>query len=231
MIGTLGTLATGVAVVVVAGRLRPRIGRATDTDPWDRCPDLVGRVVAWRSRRHEERVPRPRGVAAWCDHLARQIRSGMTLHETLTTTVPADPATRRCTETIRRQLGRGRQIAEILDERDTAASGTHLDLAIGVIAMAARLGGSPAPAIDRTASVLRQRAADHDERVAQAAQARLSAHVLTAIPLLMLAALLVTDAAVRAAVKGPIGTTCIGLGLGLNMAGSVWMRRIVSSTP
>jgi Flp pilus assembly protein TadB len=231
VIGAPATIATGVAVVVVAGRLRPHAGRAIDADASEPSADLVGRIVALRSRRHEQRVPRPRDVAAWCDHLARQIRSGMTLHETLTTTVPADPATRRCTETIRRQLGRGRQIAEILDERDAVASGTHLDLAIGVIAMAARLGGSPAPAIDRTASVLRQRAADDDERVAQAAQARLSAHVLTAIPLLMLAALLVTDADVRAAVRGPIGSMCIGLGLGLNTVGSVWMRRIVSSTP
>lgn len=234
MIGILGATATGLVVFAIAAPLRPRVGRSVaslGTTPTRATVGPLERVAAVRARRLDRRMPRPRAVASWCDHLARQIRSGATLVEAMTTTVPVDAATRRCTETIRLQVGRGRPITQTLDEHDVLAAGTHLDLALGVMATTARLGGSAAPAIDRTASVLRQRAADHDERAAQAAQARLSAHVMTAVPLAMLAVLLITDADVRTAVSGPVGSLCVGLGLALNAVGSMWMRRVVRSSP
>ncbi len=109
--------------------------------------------------------------------------------------------------------------------------GPSLRLALGVIATAAQLGGSPAQAIDRTAATLRQRAADADERRAHAAQARLSAHVLTALPIAMLLLLVATDRDVRAAATAPLGAACIAMGLSLNTAGSIWMRRIIGAGP
>ena len=109
--------------------------------------------------------------------------------------------------------------------------GPSLRLALGVIATAAQLGGSPAQAIDRTATTLRQRAADADERTVHAAQARLSAHVLTALPIAMLLLLFVTDSDVRAAATSPLGVACIATGLALNMVGSIWMRRIIGTGP
>ncbi len=109
--------------------------------------------------------------------------------------------------------------------------GPSLRLALGVIATAAQLGGSPAQAIDRTATTLRQRAADADERTVHAAQARLSAHVLTALPIAMLLLLFVTDGDVRAAATSPLGVACIATGLALNMVGSIWMRRIIGTGP
>ena len=79
--------------------------------------------------------------------------------------------------------------------------------------------------------LLRQRAADLDERSAQAAQARLSTHVMTAVPLLMLAALVATDGDVRSVVTSPTGAACIAAGLTLNAAGWWWMNRIVGTAP
>ncbi len=107
--------------------------------------------------------------------------------------------------------------------------GPHLELALSVIATSARLGGSPAAAIDRTASTLRRRAADVDERDAHSAQARLSAHVLTVVPVAMLALLVVTDDDVRVASTSPVGATCIVVGLSLNAIGSLWMRHIIGT--
>ena len=75
--------------------------------------------------------------------------------------------------------------------------------------------------------LLRQRAAELDDRATQAAQARLSSHVMTAVPLLMLALLVTTDEAVRSVATSPIGVVCIGAGLALNASGWWWMRRIV----
>jgi tight adherence protein B len=87
-----------------------------------------------------------------------------------------------------------------------------------------------AAAIDRVAATLRQRAADRAERRVQAAQARLSAHVMTAVPLSMLGLLLATDGDVRAVTTTPIGATCLVTGLALNAIGWTWMRHIVEGS-
>jgi tight adherence protein B len=147
----------------------------------------------------------------------------------MATTLPNDPATRRATDELRRRLDRGWSMVDACEPPSDA--GAHLRLAIIVITTAARLGGSPAPAIDRTAATLRQRAVDADERSVHAAQARLSAHVLTAVPLAMLLLLLATDDDVRVVATSTLGATCIGAGLSLNAIGSVWMRRIIRTRP
>ena len=178
------------------------------------------------ARRAERRPPSAKAVAEWCDDLARQLRSGSTLRDALAGTLPNDPATRRATDGLRHSLERGRSMADACGPAGSA--GTHLRLALVVIATAARLGGSPAAAIDRTAGTLRQRAVDADERNVHAAQARLSAHVLTAVPLAMLFLLLVTDHDVRATATSTLGATSIAVGLSLNAIGSAWMRRIIA---
>ena len=199
---------------------------ARPVDPGGRGVPPPSRLLA---RRAERRPPSAKAVAEWCDDLARQLRSGSTLRDAMTTTLPNDPATRRATDELRRRLDRGRSMADACPP--PVDSGAHLGLAIIVITTAARLGGSPAPAIDRTAGTLRQRAVDADERIVHAAQARLSAHVLTAVPLAMLLLLLVTDDDVRATATSTLGATCIAVGLSLNAIGSTWMRRIIGTAP
>ena len=100
-------------------------------------------------------------------------------------------------------------------------------IVLTVIAAASEVGGSAAAAIDRVAATLRQRAADQAERRVQAAQARLSAHVMTAVPLSMLGLLLATDDDVRVVIITPVGATCLVAGLTLNTGGWLWMRHIV----
>lgn len=219
-----------VAALVALGawRWRPRTGRHIAVPV---VPSGGGvHPLSTRSvRRSERRPPSAKAVAEWCDDLARQLRSGSTLRDAMTTTLPNDPATRRATNELRRRLDRGRSVVDACEPPSNA--GAHLRLAIVVITASARLGGSPAPAIDRTAATLRQRAVDADERSVHAAQARLSAHVLTAVPLAMLLLLLVTDEKVRAATTSALGATCIGVGLSLNAIGSAWMRRIIGTEP
>jgi tight adherence protein B len=146
----------------------------------------------------------------------------------LLTTIPENESLRRLTDPMRQHLDRGEPVIAAVGA--VGAPGSHLHLALTIIATAARVGGSAAPAIDGTAASLRARAADRDERRAQAAQARTSAHVLTAVPLLMLGLLVMTDSDVRNALTSTMGLICLGLGLSLNLVGSAWMRRMIRAT-
>jgi tight adherence protein B len=217
------TVCVVVAVVVAAVASRPQQRRFASGDAG--APARPARVLeAWSLRRSRRRSPDARAVAAWCDDIARRLRSGSTLRDAVAT-VPSDPATEWSTEALRLAIDRGASVVDALARVD--GGGVHLRLALGVISTASRIGGPSAASIDRVAMLLRQRASDLDERATQAAQARLSSHVMTAMPLLMLAALVATDDDVRAVATSPIGGFCIATGLALNVAGWWWMRRIV----
>lgn len=219
-------------VLVIAASLPRRPARSVEpvswlqqgSDPWRNR--VLRRVLVdrWTGRR-VRREPGAAAVAAWCDDLARELRSGTTLRQALTNVVPDDASTSACTAPLRLGLQRARPIEQAL----TGDVGAHLQLAVAVIVAAAEVGGSAAPAIDRVAATLRQRAADRDERRVQAAQARLSAHVMTAVPVVMLALLVVSDGDVRTTLATPVGGACVVVGLTLNVVGWLWMRRIVGA--
>lgn len=225
MTGVVAPLLAMAGVAAVAVAVRPSAGRI----PGARgpSPGRSTRAADMRTPWAERRPPRPPAalaVATWCDDLARELRSGTTLHHALTTVTPDDPATAAWVAPWRLGLERAHRIDSTVD-----GGGAHLQLAVAVIAAAAEVGGSAAPAIDRVASTLRLRAADRDERRAQAAQARLSAHVMTAVPLVMLALLVASDGDVRAVLSTPVGLGCVVAGLALNATGWFWMRHIVGA--
>lgn len=214
-----------LAVTVAAVPLRPARHRCEPVavPAPSRLAELA---VAWASRRSRHRQPSPRAVAGWCDDIARSVRSGSSLRDAVTV-LPADAATERATSPVRLAIDRGTSVADAVGRVSDA--GPHLGLALRVIATASRIGGPSAASIDRTAALLRQRAGDLDERSSYAAQARLSTHVMTAVPLLMLGLLVATDDDVRSAVTSPVGAGCIAAGLVLNIVGWWWMHRIVEN--
>ena len=122
-------------------------------------------------------------------------------------------------------------IGELLDH--SASSGSrirpHLRLVGSVLAGTADIGGSAAAPLDRVAGALRLRVVDSQERDAHSAQARLSAHVLTLVPLGVLVLLVATDAHVRSVVVQPFGAVLLAAGLTLNLSGWWWMRIIIRS--
>jgi tight adherence protein B len=191
------------------------------------------RAAARRAAPTRKLVLRPEVVAAWCDDLARRVRSGDSLAAALRDAATADPALRVSTDGIRLALDRGAGVADAVSGRhrrfiEGSVPGLqHLTLASSIIGVSATIGGSAAAPLERVAAALRLRAVDRDDRATQAAQARMSAHVLTVVPLLMLLALTTADADVRAAVVGGAGSACVALGLLLNACGWWWMRRLV----
>lgn len=186
------------------------------------------RITSRRQRRHARRAAPPASAAAWCEAIARRLRAGEALRHVLTREQPVHGALRAQTEPLRRALAHGASVAEAVA---AAATPQHarLDLVWAVLAVTSDYGGGAAGPIDRTAAALRLRSADAQERSAQSAQARLSAHVLTAVPLVVLALLMATDPDVRHIVVRPSGWLILGAGLVLNLCGWCWMRFIVSS--
>ncbi len=186
-------------------------------------------IVRALQRRRSRQVVPPGAVAAWCDAIARRLRSGETLRQVLADERPTHVALAARTAPLRRELGSGAAVVDAVAASALAASGGGLDLVWSVLAIASGYGGSAAEPIDRVASALRLRSADAHERSAQSAQARLSAHVLTAVPVLVLALLVSTDPDVRLIVLRPAGGLLVGGGLLLNVLGWSWMRHIVAS--
>ena len=122
-------------------------------------------------------------------------------------------------------LDRGDSVAGAT--RRVASGDASVELALGVLHACADLGGPAAQPLDRAASTLRARAADLADRDVHSAQARLSALVLTLLPVAALALVLSTSPATRAAVLGSSGSICLGVGAALNASGWWWMRRII----
>jgi Flp pilus assembly protein TadB len=234
----LGGLAAAVTMALALIALRPRTKRA------DQPPQALGHVARQLERviqkvptlRRQRREVPPEDVAEWCDQIARRMRSGSTIRDALMSTEPSSDAARHATDGLRLGLDRGLPVPEALETipdntsgRHSPRTGPHVALAFGVIAVASRLGGSNAAALDRTATSLRVLAADRHERRSQASQARLSAHVLTVVPLAMLSLLLLLDSDVRATLHTPIGAACVTSGLFLNGVGWRWMHHMIGA--
>jgi tight adherence protein B len=219
-------VAVGVLIVMLAGPARRRFVLARRHEPVGAAD--VGRRVS----RHGVRFGRRArlcddDVAAWCDDLARLVRSGSSLAAALRSAAPA-PALASIVAPIGLALDRGDSVAGAT--RRVVSSNASVDLALGVVHACADLGGPAAQPLDRTASTLRARAADLAERQVHSAQARLSAVVLTLLPGAALGLLLTTSQHARAAVLGPAGAICLGAGAALNAVGWWWMRRIIGRT-
>jgi tight adherence protein B len=167
----------------------------------------------------------PDDVAAWMADLSRRVRAGTTLRAALDTVVPADPTLARLTDGLRHELARGATTRAAVDA--LPAEDPHLGLARSVIRVCVDVGGATAEPLDRAATTLRGRGADLAERAAQSAQARLSARVMTTLPLAALALLVLSDSDVRRVVGSPIGQLCLLAGGVANGLGWWWMNRTV----
>jgi tight adherence protein B len=237
----LAPLASAVIVgLLLAPRASRRAPRRPRVGPDSRIRVGIGQIAGrhlatlrdGRGREHAS----PDAVAAWCDDLARQLRHGATLRSALITTIPTDDPLERSTRPLRRRLDRGASVLQACDgwagELDAGgAREADMLIAFATVAGAAALaGGGAAAPLHRFASSMRQRAADELERRAHSAQARMSARVMTIVPLALLALLFATDDEVRSAVLQPGGAIVVTIGLALNALGAWWMHRIVGTT-
>jgi Flp pilus assembly protein TadB len=199
----------------------PVAGRLLRTPP--RHPSLQARRRLSRSR-HLTSDHRP-DYASLLDAIARQVRSGASLTAAIVDEVDGSSPLAVVSE----GLSTGGSLVEALAE--VVPSNADLALAIQALSATAHLGGPIAATLDEAAAVLRERSAARAERRAHGSQARLSARVLTIVPL---------GFAVWSAVASPstrqvyistfAGGLCASSGLALNVLGWQWMRRIIGPT-
>jgi len=200
----LGATAGVAAFLVVAARVSPR-------------------VVAPRGRERRVRLTRrrpPPTCEAWAgllDAVAAEVRSGSSLTAALAAAQRRSPAHGKVIQPERRL------------PFDTSSAPIPTDEAVVVQALSAAhtLGGPMAATLHAGAALLRERAAIRAEAQAHSAQARLSARVLTAVPLVFAAWSLSTSNSFRAAALSQVGVFSAVLGCSCNLAGWWWMRRIV----
>lgn len=219
-VGGLAGIGLGLAMRF-AGALAPvRRLVPTDADESDERPRTRHRTprrTTWRPARADDDMV----VADWCDDLARRIRGGESLTVALTHSTGPDDLIGEVVAATERGLGLGVALAR---HRGRSRA---LDHVLAVIITAAEVGSPAAPALDRTAAVLRDRSAARAERRTQSAQARWSATVLTALPVAAAALMATSSPSMRSALVSPFGMASATTGIALDIAGWSWMRRIV----
>ncbi len=99
-------------------------------------------------------------------------------------------------------------------------------LAAAALALAAETGGSPARAVDGVAATLRSRVALNEEIRALSSQARASAMVIGAAPLVFGALAGITDGRTAAYFRSAPGLVLLVAGIGLDALGLFWMMRL-----
>jgi Flp pilus assembly protein TadB len=153
--------------------------------------------------------------AVFLDAVASGVRSGLSL------TAAVGAATSR---TGVSPPGSSHPAVEGRRLRRSAADEAVVQQALQV---AAELGGAVASGLHHAANLLRERHAARAEARANAAQARLSAAVLTLVPVGFAALGALTSASYRSALGGSTGVALAAAGAVLNLTGWWWMRRTI----
>ncbi len=166
-------------------------------------------------------------MAAWCEQVARGVRAGHSLGHAVIQAGAAAPAGSEVFQPMVRALGRGRGLADALNETVVDDPSSASGLVVPVLSACAELGGPAALPLERVAATLHARSAERQERRTNSAQARLSARVLTTMPVGVLALLSFAEPAVRSTLTTPAGIACVVAGATFNVAGWCWMRRLI----
>jgi tight adherence protein B len=181
----------------------------------------------WRARA-AARAHRATQLPHALDALAASLRSGASLPAALgeagdALDAPLGPELAG----LARAAARGRPVAEVLDEWSIRHGDPATRLAATAMLLATMVGSAPARAVDGVASTVRERLDLAAERRALGAQARASALVLSAAPVVFTVVLVAGDPSAGHFLLGtPGGWACLAVGLSLDAAGAWWMARL-----
>jgi len=170
-------------------------------------------------RRHDQSEARTEAL----DDVVRSLRAGASLLQALDDTAARSPVLARVMQSVRR----GSSLPATLEQwaRDTTDADEHS--VASALLLAVDAGGPPARALEAAGSSVRDRRAARHEARAHAATARASAGVMVLLPPAFLALSTPLDGGLGALLATPRGAVCLVLGLVLDIAGALWMARLV----
>ncbi len=231
------TVLIAVLIALLGGRL-VLIGTRAQARRRLRAPVVSARLGSvnallrwceqWRRRRAPPVGSSAAELANTLDTIARRCASGDTLSTALVQTMShAEHA--HALAPVARAISGGASVHHALATAG-ANAGADVAYAVHVLRLCADHGGNVGESLDRAAGTLRERHTIAADRVAQGAQARLSAKVLTVLPIAFAAWTLATSADVRAFSITLPGMAALMLGLALNITGWRWMQRTIRGT-
>lgn len=189
----------------------------------------LGERIALRVGVDPSRRRADRAVLLLLETTTRRLRSGHSLRSALAEATADAPD--RSTRDLSAALGAGEPFEESVErwvgEHD---AGESRSLAGTALALASRSGGAVAGVLDGVAASLRDRLALDREVAALSSQARSSATLLIAAPLVFAVVMSSLDGRLSSMLVGtPWGWCCLGVGALLDLVGALWMARLIRS--
>jgi tight adherence protein B len=170
-------------------------------------------------------------VADLLDAIAREVHSGYSLTLAFVNTAERFPSLAWWTEPISLQCMRGHSLATAIADTSPQNWTADVALATRTLSVASNGGYGIVSALEKSASILREREHIAHERHAQTAQIRLSTAVLSWIPLVICAWVITQQSHTRTfLLYTPLGLLCIVVGLLFNLAGRKWITRIAHNS-
>ena len=171
----------------------------------------------------------PVAITDFLDAIARDVRSGFSLASSFVQCSDQQSDDNHWSQPVAQQCLRGVVLADALVECALPTWTSEIRFASRTLAVASAGGAGVAPALEHSASVLREQQGLMLDRDVQAAQAQLSTKVLTWLPIAVFAWIAITDPIARMfLLSTPLGLCCVATGITLNVAGRKWMSRVVS---
>jgi tight adherence protein B len=189
---------------------------------------VVSGPTGLRLARHRRRRRLTAALPGAVEQISAELRGGGTVGDGIRHLAADDgslaPELRRVA--ARADLGLG--LADALASWPDESGVPDVRAVAGALAVAATIGGRSAAALDGLAASLRDRLGATAEARSLSAQARLSAVVIGAAPLVYLLFSALVDPATLAVLLGTgVGRVCLLVGLALEALAALWMRRIV----
>lgn len=170
-------------------------------------------------------------VADFLDAVAREVHSGYSLTLAFVHTAERFPSFAWWTEPISLHCIRGHSLATAIADTSPQNWTADVALATRTLSVASNGGYGIVSALEKSASILREREHVAHERLAQTAQIRLSTAVLSWIPLVICAWVITRQSHTRTfLLHSPLGLLCIAFGLLFNIAGRRWITRIARTS-
>jgi tight adherence protein B len=215
---TVTALAVGAAVVAAGPGAAALAGVVS----------VAGPCLAWRLVRHRGAARVEAALPAAVEAAAAGLRSGASLRQALAGAADAvTGALAGDLAAVAAATERGAGVTAALERWAARRPLPGVRLVVAALCLGAETGGAAAQAVDGVALTLRQRLAAQAEAKALATQARVSALVIGASPVVFCALAAATDPRTAGfLLRTPAGLALLATGLTLDAAGALWMARL-----